>query len=504
MPPPIPGRAMGRCLAAAVAVGLVSLLACPPAPSERCNTDRDCANGSACVDGLCHSLALLGGDDDAGSSIDAGSSSDAGAADAGAADAGAGDAGTPDGGGCGEGAHDGGDGVCVPVGNCSPGFARLYLDNDGDGVGAGPQRDACDLPGAAGLAATGTDCDDDDPRIAVAIEGFVDEDDDGYTTGPLTACTAGALPSGMRLDERLAPVVLFDPTEIDGSTGNNSWANADRVADCCGGTSSVDIDTAEPTQVLTLSGFTCSAAPVRVDVIRVRVRGRLAVSGSQELPLEVRLARGGLPGTARSTPVTWPANDTSAVLEGTPTEWGIDLPPAEVCASDLELQVRLLPNGTYGGNVLVDTITVEVDGVDDCAPQDAAAFAAATLHADLDGDGHHGPTVAVSCIGATDLAAPEGLTARDCDDGDSDVKPGQSAFFGVPTQGGGYDYDCDGLEEHQLVLDATACTEDVDAGACAATTTLRDGACGDAIDADDCPQLAPCSILQDTDRILCR
>lgn len=59
------------------------------------------------------------------------------------------------------------------------------------------------------------------------------------------------------------------------------------------------------------------------------------------------------------------------------------------------------------------------DGIPDCADDDA------------DGDG-------------------VGVASGDCDDFDSNVFPGQSAFFTAPAQSGGYDYDCDGVETTEL------------------------------------------------------
>jgi hypothetical protein len=48
--------------------------------------------------------------------------------------------------------------------------------------------------------------------------------------------------------------------------------------------------------------------------------------------------------------------------------------------------------------------------------------------------------------GYTSLSTP-GCTGNDCDDDDSNVHPGQTAFFTVERASGGFDYDCDGVEE---------------------------------------------------------
>jgi hypothetical protein len=63
-----------------------------------------------------------------------------------------------------------------------------------------------------------------------------------------------------------------------------------------------------------------------------------------------------------------------------------------------------------------------------------AAGGAGGMSCDADGDG----ALAIACGG------------DDCDDGDARVHPGQMSFFTTPAAGGGYDFDCNGTEEHQL------------------------------------------------------
>jgi hypothetical protein len=48
------------------------------------------------------------------------------------------------------------------------------------------------------------------------------------------------------------------------------------------------------------------------------------------------------------------------------------------------------------------------------------------------------------------LASSAACGGDDCDDLDADVHPGQSGFFTEPNRDGGYDYDCDGVEEPEV------------------------------------------------------
>lgn len=57
----------------------------------------------------------------------------------------------------------------------------------------------------------------------------------------------------------------------------------------------------------------------------------------------------------------------------------------------------------------------------------------------------------------------DGFCADDCDDSDPFTFPGQPAFFTSPRRAGGYDYNCDGVEE---LRDATPDCDDDGAGTC--------------------------------------
>jgi hypothetical protein len=78
-----------------------------------------------------------------------------------------------------------------------------------------------------------------------------------------------------------------------------------------------------------------------------------------------------------------------------------------------------------------------------------AGVACQIFYQDADGDGYGnkngvlGTTAQAGCAGAP----PSGFVAdnTDCDDGDANVHPGQTSYFGTASKGiGTFDYDCDG------------------------------------------------------------
>jgi hypothetical protein len=76
-----------------------------------------------------------------------------------------------------------------------------------------------------------------------------------------------------------------------------------------------------------------------------------------------------------------------------------------------------------------------------------------TWYLDADGDGH-GVTGPKNTLGCSNVAPqidlkPGVKTATDCDDTDANAKPGQTGYFTVPRNGGGWDYDCNGFENGQ-------------------------------------------------------
>lgn len=87
----------------------------------------------------------------------------------------------------------------------------------------------------------------------------------------------------------------------------------------------------------------------------------------------------------------------------------------------------------------VDARTERCDGIDDDCDGVTDEGVLITFYRDGDGDG----------FGSTPLDAcsmPSGYVSMggDCDDGDADAFPGQTAFFSSSRSSGGFDYDCSG------------------------------------------------------------
>jgi hypothetical protein len=85
------------------------------------------------------------------------------------------------------------------------------------------------------------------------------------------------------------------------------------------------------------------------------------------------------------------------------------------------------------------------------------------FYRDADGDGVGDTNMTVISCDAAGAGPGFVALAGDCHDGNPNVRPGQTAHFGVPyvAVGGGlsYDYDCNGIENEQVgVQHFTACS----------------------------------------------
>lgn len=508
-----------RAVTAVLLCASIALSACPSTSIAPCNADTDCDDGLACSLGLC--VPADEPDDDAGTNDagprdagaeDAGTNDagieDAGVFDAGPSDAGESDAGPPDAGGCPPGEHDGGDGACLAVGLCSSGFALYFVDADLDGVGAGALSEECaPEPLEAGRALAGDDCEPDDPTRFQLQLGFDDGDLDGYTAGPAQACV-GDVPEQGILDQERGPPMLAYAASASSSGFSNPWNSVSNAWGCCGGPASADMDPAADTATLVLSDFSCLSVPPRLDLVRVRARVRLPSGQPEELALEVTLLDSGAAGATRTATSTWLGGTFSDVeLIGSAADWGLTTTdPAALCAGALDAEVVVLANGSYGGSAEIDYVVVELLGGDDCDPGSPTLFSPMSLYGDGDNDTHVGGPPVAGCVGGAALTAWAALVPVDCDDTDADAHPGQTSYFTNQRNGGGWDYNCNGSDDKRSVSDASGCVEDAAApGTCLETgSTSRSGDCGAQVDADDCPAVAPCNLVQDTDPIACR
>ncbi|HEY4222889.1 MAG TPA: hypothetical protein VGO62_16140, partial [Myxococcota bacterium] len=434
-------RAWPELVAVAVCVACVAcagaLSSCINAPvDERCDFDTDCHVGQICAGGACADALVDAGAapvDGGFAHHDAGvSGQDAGASplDGGGGSGDDGGEGVVDGGShpidsgpavCGGNNHDGGDGTCLPLGQCSPGFARLYVDGDGDGRGAGPQRDQCDpVPAHSGLSASDDDCDDGNASAFTFVTGFLDADGDGFTAGNASLCTDGSLPGSLRVSEQLAPVLLVPASA---SAAGFGWSQVNNAVDCCGDDASFPFEQGGGTaSTLTLSGYACAAVPVRVDAIRAHVSiGTSFAFLSAQGTVTAALVVDGVLGDAVEVEQDLAVNDVGDLfLSGSADQWGFPgLSPSALCDGNTALRLDIAVAGGFAFPIelQIDYAMLEVTGGNDCDDGDAASFASENIFVDGDGDGESTSAIARTCTGVTDLALPKNTKAgNDCDD----------------------------------------------------------------------------------------
>jgi hypothetical protein len=151
----------------------------------------------------------------------------------------------------------------------------------------------------------------------------------------------------------------------------------------------------------------------------------------------------------------------------------------QLCASD----------GSWGPCVGADEPNPETcNELDDDCDGDTDEGVYVVCFEDADGDGYAPATVsgtgmcASECPDGTTDRDPTDPALRDCQADDGDVHPGQVVGFRSPrTDGGGYDYDCDGVETRTATVTGGSCPQAAD-GSCLSPTsgyaTLTD--CGEA------------------------
>jgi len=79
----------------------------------------------------------------------------------------------------------------------------------------------------------------------------------------------------------------------------------------------------------------------------------------------------------------------------------------------------------------------------------------ALRYPDADGDGYGSSGSISACLCPQSGSSSNDL---DCDDATSPAHPGQASFFTLPRAGGGFDYNCNGVEEKQFDEIATVCS----------------------------------------------
>lgn len=105
----------------------------------------------------------------------------------------------------------------------------------------------------------------------------------------------------------------------------------------------------------------------------------------------------------------------------------------------------------------------------DCDDSTNAKYAMIQCYANADNDGVYSKTLGTAFCGSTCAAAGQSATiGTDCCDTDANAKPGQAGWFAVARSGcGGFDYNCDGVEAHNITSGSGGC------GSCSNNTTTQ-------------------------------
>jgi len=141
------------------------------------------------------------------------------------------------------------------------------------------------------------------------------------------------------------------------------------------------------------------------------------------------------------------------------------------CGSDIGIcspGMQICSNGFWGACVgAVEAVPETCNGLDDdCDGQvDEDPTDGVTYYVDGDGDGYCGEQNVTAC----EMPPNTCTSSNDCNDGNPDVHPGQTAFFMDDDGDGSFDYNCDGQEEHQSPLWSAV---DSGSGTC---TLINDG-----------------------------
>ena len=440
---------------------------------------------------------------------------------------------------CKFGEHDGGAGECVPLGDCSQGFALGFIDADLDGVGAGALLDDCNaFPFAAGLSAESTDCDDGNIGVFRSVALFADNDLDGFTAGAAVAqCIGANVPANRRQVASPPPNVSFEAgsvTETD-VTGPRGWATFANVTRAGFGDAEVVLDAPQITESLSLTNFDLrvpAGATIRGIAVHIHRRTRTSSSGSGRDRVVSLLGGTGTSANRADLVTPWPFSPgggapafTEAVYGGPTDLWGMTFSQAQVNANAFGVLVNAQTTaGASNAEPEIDHIWVEVftSAGDDCADANIAVYSSRPSFTDVDSDRFGAGGIETSrCVGE---ALPVGVSQRslgnDCFDTNDDVFPGQTQFFDIARGGGGanaFDYNCDNVITVQSITQETACSCNTVTGTCGSTSaasTPSAASCGGTASDDFC---APndgqciiggtdigCVLVQDTSDVFCR
>ncbi len=382
--------------------------------------------------------------------------------------------------------------MCVPLGTCSTGYALLYADADGDGVGAGPQLTTCQaLPAAPGFSAVDTDCAPQDENLWRLETLYPDNDADGYSGNPNPDQCIGDVPAGTTLVPVPPPRISLESVNAEQISlpGGDNWDDFYALRSLDGSDADVGLEAATPadpdcSDYLFMRNFevflpqTANPVGVRVHIIK---RATFA-GGTGVFDGSVRLVVGGTPvGDDRASPDGWPVAFDDVVYGGPADLWGAGLTRADIMNGQFGVAISACNQSSDSGQAEVDWIWIEVftDETDnfDCNDNDENKWSTRGFFTDADGDRYTVGSQSFLCVGGS---VPTGLRdhsyGADCMDNNSSVRPNQSDWFTTDRGDGSFDYDCSTDEELEPLHSSTACLCDVADGACLEDTFVDEPA----------------------------
>ncbi|MFH1808606.1 MAG: hypothetical protein ABIJ09_07670 [Pseudomonadota bacterium] len=400
-------------------------------------------------------------------------------------DAGIRDLGTPDGNvppdsagqdrSCSGAYHDGGDGRCVPIGQCSAGYVRPFVDGDGDGVGSGEATVEClAQPLPAGLSVFGDDCNDEDAALWQWLQGYPERDSDGFSGALEVVCSGSSLPPSHLYTPRPPPYIAFQATEVvnEGATGPRDWQQLPAVLlrDGSGASCTLSFVTSMSNRLVARSFDLNLPVDARVLGVLVHVVRRRTGAGSIVDSTVQLWVHGVAQGTNHASAANWPADFEEIVYGSNSDTWGMNLDAAQVNAADFGMAlVARHTSGFTPATAEVDAAWMEVvaDRGADCDDNDAGHWIRRTVFLDLDRDGFGAGVEQAACLG-TALEPGTAENADDCYDDSADAYPGQQFYFTTDRGDGSFDYDCDRATLKETTVSHLGC--DCGSGSCGPQT----------------------------------
>ncbi len=291
-----------------------------------------------------------------------------------------------------------------------------YTDSDGDGVGAGSNQNPCS--GAAlpsGYSATNTDCLSADATKWQNLQGYNDGDSDTYrATTTSNVCSGNSLPSGADVQgtdcldsdsDVYQMVSVNDDDDLDNYTEGVGYTST-----CVGGISSNHYRNTSGTYTWQTS--------------------------AQDTGDSDCLDSGGGAAYVYQTLTVNDDDDGDNYTEGSGY--------AGACVGSIVSNHHRDTSGTYTWQT-----SAQDTGNSDCDDNSASTWQNLTGYTDGDGDTYRASGGQSVCSGSS---LPGGYYSTqgtvDCNDSNSNVKPGQTSYF-TTSAGGSFDYNCDSSETPQ-------------------------------------------------------